>query len=106
MRDVRWLMAAIVVQHSNIASCAGTGTLWKWSYTHNESRPSSSASCAISTAFAHLACGSSIDDSSIFQPWGTNTPNVRSWDVMAPIVSKRRDPGRLTRYGTVANLQP
>ena len=31
MRDVRWLMAAIVVQHSNIASWAGTGTLWKWS---------------------------------------------------------------------------
>ena len=31
MRDVRWLIAAIVVQHSNIVSCAGTGTLWKWS---------------------------------------------------------------------------
>jgi hypothetical protein len=31
MRDVRWLIAARVVQHSNIVSCAGTGTLWKWS---------------------------------------------------------------------------
>ena len=31
MRLVRWLMAASVVQHSNIVSCAGTGTLWKWS---------------------------------------------------------------------------
>ncbi len=30
-RLVRWLIAAITVQHSNIASCAGTGTLWKWS---------------------------------------------------------------------------
>lgn len=31
MRDVRWEIAASVVQHSNIASWAGTGTLWKWS---------------------------------------------------------------------------
>ena len=31
IRDVRWLIAASVVQHSNIVSCAGTGTLWKWS---------------------------------------------------------------------------
>ncbi len=30
-RLVRWLMAASVVQHSNTASCVGTGTLWKWS---------------------------------------------------------------------------
>jgi hypothetical protein len=30
-RDVRWLRAASVVQHSNTASCDGTGTLWKWS---------------------------------------------------------------------------
>ena len=30
-RLVRWLMAAIVVQHSNTASWAGRGTLWKWS---------------------------------------------------------------------------
>ncbi len=82
MRDVRWLMAASVVQHSNIASWAGTGTLWKWSYTHSESNPSSSASCAISTAFAHLACGSAIEANSIFQPWGTNTPNVRSCDAI------------------------
>ena len=29
--DVSWLIAAIVVQHSNTASCAGRGTLWKWS---------------------------------------------------------------------------
>ena len=29
--------AAIVVQHSNTASCAGLGTLWKWSYTQIES---------------------------------------------------------------------
>ena len=31
IRLVRWLMAASVVQHSNIVSWAGTGTLWKWS---------------------------------------------------------------------------
>ena len=31
MRLVRWLIAAIVVQHSNTASWAGRGTLWKWS---------------------------------------------------------------------------
>ena len=31
MRVVRWLIAASVVQHSNIVSCAGSGTLWKWS---------------------------------------------------------------------------
>ena len=31
MRLVTWLIAAIVVQHSNIVSWAGTGTLWKWS---------------------------------------------------------------------------
>ena len=34
---MRWLIAAIVVQHSNTASWAGTGTLWKWSYTQSES---------------------------------------------------------------------
>ncbi|CAB4592888.1 unannotated protein [freshwater metagenome] len=37
MRDVRWLMAAMVLQHSNTVSCAGRGTLWKWSYTQMES---------------------------------------------------------------------
>ena len=31
MRDVSWLIAASVVQHSNTASPAGRGTLWKWS---------------------------------------------------------------------------
>ncbi len=31
IRSVRWEMAASVVQHSNMVSCAGTGTLWKWS---------------------------------------------------------------------------
>ena len=31
MRLVRWLMAAIVVQHSKTASWAGRGTLWTWS---------------------------------------------------------------------------
>ena len=30
-RDVRWLSAARVVQHSNTASWDGRGTLWKWS---------------------------------------------------------------------------
>jgi hypothetical protein len=37
MREVRWEMAARVVQHSNIVSCAGRGTLWKWSNTQSES---------------------------------------------------------------------
>ncbi len=37
MREVRWLIAATVVQHSNIVSWAGTGTLWKWSYHQSES---------------------------------------------------------------------
>ena len=36
-RVVSWLIAAIVVQHSNTASPAGRGTLWKWSYTQIES---------------------------------------------------------------------
>ena len=31
MRSVRWERAARVVQHSNMVSWAGTGTLWKWS---------------------------------------------------------------------------
>ena len=34
---VRCEIAASVIQHSNIVSWAGTGTLWKWSYTHSES---------------------------------------------------------------------
>jgi hypothetical protein len=29
--EVSGLIAAIVVQHSNTASWAGRGTLWKWS---------------------------------------------------------------------------
>src|SRR5437764_14596685 len=99
MREVRWLMAAIVVQHSNIVSWAGTGTLWKWSYTHSESKPSSSASWAISTALAHLACGSSIETNSIFQPWGTKTPNVRSWDAMAACSQACDDAAQLTAGG-------
>ena len=57
---VRWLIAAIVVQHSNTASCAGRGTLWKWSYTQIESKPSSSARTAISTALSHLAAAPSM----------------------------------------------
>src|SRR5688572_28270953 len=84
MREVTWLMAAIVVHASNIASWAGRGTLWKWSYTHSESKPSSSASRVTSTAFAHFACGSSMEASSIFQPWGTKTPKVRSSEAMRP----------------------
>ena len=78
MRLVRWLIAAIVVQHSKTASWAGRGTLWKWSYTQIESKPSSSARTAISTALIHFASAPSIPTSSIFQPWGMNTPNTMS----------------------------
>ena len=73
---VSWLIAATVVQHSNTASWAGRGTLWKWSYTQIESKPSCSASVAISTALAHFAAPPSIDASSIFHPCGTNTPKI------------------------------
>src|SRR5947199_7014226 len=101
MRDVRWEMAASVVQHSNMVSWAGTGTLWKWSYTHNESSPDSSARVATSTAFAHLARGSSMETSSIFQPWGMNTPKARSCDgiVVSPphSLAHRRFPDALEK---------
>ncbi len=85
IRFVRWLMAAITVQHSNTASWAGRGTLWKWSYTQIESYPSSSARTAISSDFAHFAVGSSIDASSIFQPWGMNAPKITSLAMTAKL---------------------
>src|SRR6476469_8633080 len=88
-RDVRWLIAASVVQHSNIVSCAGSGTLWKWSYAQIESYPSVSASSATSIAFAHFACGSGMDASSIFQPWGTNTPNSNGCDAISGTLPMR-----------------
>ena len=37
IRLVASASAAMVVQHSNTASCDGSGMLWKWSYTHTES---------------------------------------------------------------------
>ncbi len=43
MRDVVAAYAAISDHASCVASAVGTGTVWKWSYTHSESQAPPSA---------------------------------------------------------------
>ena len=77
---VSWLIAATVVQHSNTASWAGRGTLWKWSYTQIESKPSCSATRGDLDGLRPFRRAPSIDASSIFQPCGMNTPKCMDVD--------------------------
>ena len=73
---MRWLIAAIVVQHSNTASCAGPGHVVEVVVDPDRVVAELLGERAISTALSHFAAAPSIDASSIFQPWGMNTPNT------------------------------
>ena len=75
-RLVAWRSAPATVQHSNTESCVSTlGTVMRWSETHTESRPRSSASRARPSTCVHWAVGSPSGASSPRQPSGTITPN-------------------------------
>ena len=66
-------MAVSVVNDSKVISSIGSGTVWKWSKTHSDSKPSSSASRASSSVRAQAAAGSQ-PLYSYFQPCGISTP--------------------------------
>ena len=58
---------------SNVISSVGRGTVWKWSNSQIDSKPSRSACCATSVVRRHASSGSQPSYSPI-QPWGTITP--------------------------------
>ena len=66
--------AAISVHASWVASCVGTGTVWKWSNTQIESNGPSSAALATPSMVAQCSLGSMPARSSR-HPCGTNSPN-------------------------------
>src|SRR5947207_15690810 len=65
-----------MLQHSNVVSSTGLGTVWKWSKTQMESQPPLSAWRATLVIASYFSTGSRISTKSIVQPWGTNTPNL------------------------------
>ena len=56
-RVVTIASAASTENDSNVISSVGSGTVWKWSKTHSDSKPSSSACRASSTVRAHASAG-------------------------------------------------
>src|SRR6267142_5720274 len=62
-----------VENDSNVISSVGSGTVVKWSKTHSDSKPSSSAWRASSTVRTQARAGSQPAYSR-FQPWGMRTP--------------------------------
>jgi hypothetical protein len=66
-RSVTIASADSVENDSNVISSVGSGTVVKWSKTHSDSKPSSSACRARSTVRAHASAGSQPSYSP-FQP--------------------------------------
>ena len=65
--------AASAVNDSNVSSSVGCGTVWKWSNSQIDSKPSRSASFATATVRAQAAAGSQPSYSPV-HPCGTTTP--------------------------------
>src|SRR5262245_30385602 len=72
-RSVTIASALNVENDSNVISSVGSGTVVKWSKTHADSNPSSSACFARSTVRAQASAGPQPSYSP-FQPWGISSP--------------------------------
>ena len=67
---------------SKVISSVGSGTVWKWSKTQIDSKPSASACTASSTVRAQ-ASAAGQPSYSPFHPWGTSNPTcIRSSTVV------------------------
>ena len=73
-RPVTAASALISDQASWVASSLGTGTVWKWSYTHTLVQSSLESARRASPAMTPQCCRGSIPTRSIRQPWGMNSP--------------------------------
>ena len=69
-------------QHSKVVLSVGWGTVWKWSYSHTESKPRRSASWAMWLIASYCAAGSLMWTKSMRQPCGAKTPNL-GWSATA-----------------------
>src|SRR4051794_29113664 len=76
-RDVCEASAASEVNDSNVISSVGRGTVWKWSNSQIDSKPSSSA-CFATLSVRRHASRESQPSYSPCQPWGTITPSFMS----------------------------
>src|SRR4030095_1367926 len=74
--------AAVDTQHSKVGLSVGWGTVWKWSYSHTESKPRRSASWATWLIASYCAAGSVMWTRSMRQPCGAKTPNL-GWSATA-----------------------
>ena len=86
----------VTVQHSKTLLIVGSGTVWKWSYTHTESHGPASAALATAVMASYCWIGSAISTRSIFQPCGTNTPKrtliPATYLILVGGTSRRRGP--------------
>ena len=77
-RCVRTARAVSTENPSKVISSVGSGTVWKWSKTQIDSKPSVSACTASSTVRAQ-ASAAGQPSYSPFHPWGTSNPTcIRS----------------------------
>src|SRR5438552_12686524 len=81
--------AASAVKDSKVSSSVGFGTVWKWSKSQIDSKPSRSASFATATVRVQAAAGSHPSYSPV-HPCGTMTPTF-TW--VPPRVGDRGAPG-------------
>ena len=81
-RSVTAASEAMSVHASYVTSCVGAGTVWKWSKTQTDSNPLSSASRAMRVIVGQCSVVS-MPARSIFQPWGTNSPNRMTLTIYA-----------------------
>jgi hypothetical protein len=75
-RRTRWVTIASAVStlnDSKVISSVGSGTVWKWSNAHSDSKPSASAWTARATVRSQATAGSQPSYSP-FQPCGANSP--------------------------------
>src|SRR5436190_7162590 len=72
-RVVSAASAESAVNDSKVISSVGLGTVWKWSKSQIDSKPSRSASFATPAVLAQAAFGSHPSNSPV-HPWGTITP--------------------------------
>ena len=73
-------------QHSNVGSCVGDGTVWKWLYTHTDSYFNFSNFTVDSKIVSHWSFGS-IPCKSILQSWKLIT-NFHFLFILFKIINK------------------
>ena len=98
-RSVAIASAESTENDSKVISSVGSGTVWKWSKTQSDSKPSASACSASSTVRAQASAGGQPSYSP-FQPWGAINPTCIRSSLRWTVAPWCRSDGRTLRAAT------